>query len=184
MTVEAAPFHIGDKVVYAMHGMGQVTDILSRTVEGISKDFFHVVLEKNKGEVLVPMEQARALGLRHAMRPSEVPQVVRQLQQPAVRAPKRGQLESDYRWCKERLRQESALGLAEVRRFLHELEHIESFSSLHIRQLRTYVYAQLPLEMAQALKCHLTAAERLVDTALTSKRPVVLPAHPDMESVG
>jgi RNA polymerase-interacting CarD/CdnL/TRCF family regulator len=117
------------------------------------------------------------------MQPSEMSQVVHRLQQPASRAPQRAQLESHYQWCKARLRQGKVLGLAEVRRFLHELEQVDSFSSLHIRQLRTYVYTQLPLELAQALQCPVASAERLVDTALRSKRPVALPADPDKESI-
>ena len=39
----------------------------------------------------------------------------------------------------------------------------------------TYVYAQLPTEIAQALGCSLATAEHLVDTALASKHPVALP---------
>ena len=62
-----------------------------------------------------------------------------------------------------------------MRRFLHELEQVESFANLRLRQLRSYVYAQLPTEIAQALGCSLATAEHLVNTALTSTHPVALP---------
>ena len=39
----------------------------------------------------------------------------------------------------------------------------------------TYVYTQFPAEIAQALRCSLSTAERLVDTALTSTHPIALP---------
>jgi CarD family transcriptional regulator, regulator of rRNA transcription len=175
MTSTEAAFHIGDIVVYAMQGIGRIKNIVIRTAAGRQQGFYQIELEKNKGEVLVPVEDATALGLRHALPASEVPQVLQQLQRAASRPALRGQSEHHYLWCKQRLRQGQALGLAEVRRFLHDLEQVESFTNLRLRQLRSYVYAQLPMEIAQALGCSLATAEHLVDAALTSKYPVALP---------
>ena len=170
-----ATFHIDDTVVYAMQGIGQIKTIVTRATEGRLQAFYKIVLEKNNGEVLVPVEDAAALGLRLALSASEVPQVLQRLQQAVSREVLRGQSESHYLWCKQRLRQGQALGLAEVRRFLHDLEQVENFTNLRLRQLRSYVYIELPTEIAQALGCSLATAERLVDTALTSKHPIVLP---------
>jgi CarD family transcriptional regulator, regulator of rRNA transcription len=175
MTSAEATFHLGDTVVYAMHGIGRIKNIVIRTTEGRAQGFYQIVLEKNKGEVLVPVEDAAVLGLRHALLASEVPQVLQRLQQAASRPVLRGQSENHYLWCKQRLRQGQALGLAEVRRFLHDLEQVEHFTNLRLRQLRSYVYVELPIEIAQALGCSLATAEHLVDTALTSKHPVALP---------
>jgi len=177
MTSAEATFHTGDTVVYAMHGIGQIKNIVTRTTEGRQQGFYQIELKKNKGEVLVPVEEATTLGLRHTLPASEVPQVLQQLQRAASQPALRGQSEPHYLWCKQRLRQGQALGLAEVRRFLHDLEQVESFSNLRLRQLRSYVYAQLPAEIAQALGCSLATAEHLIDTALKSKRPVALPMH-------
>lgn len=175
MTSTEAAFHIGDIVVYAMQGIGRIKHIVIRTAAGRQQGFYQIELETNKGEVLVPVEDATALGLRHALPASEVPQVLQQLQRAASRPALRAQSEHHYLWCKQRLRQGQALGLAEVRRFLHDLEQVESFANLRLRQLRSYVYAQLPTEIAQALGCSLATAEHLVDAALTSKHPVALP---------
>ena len=175
MTSAEATFHIGDTVVYAMQGIGRIEDITTRTVGGQQQGFYQIELEKNKGEVLVPVEDAAALGLRLALSASEVPQVLQRLQQAASRPVLLGQSESHYLWCKQCLRQGQALGLAEVRRFLHDLEQVESFVNLRLRQLRSYVYIELPTEIAQALGCSPATAEHLVDTALTSKHPIALP---------
>jgi CarD family transcriptional regulator len=175
MTSTEATFHTGDTVVYAMQGIGRIKNIVMRTAAGRQQGFYQIELEKNKGEVLVPVEDATALGLRHALPASEVPQVLQQLQRAASRPALRGQSEHHYLWCKQRLRQGQALGLAEVRRFLHDLEQVESFANLRLRQLRSYVYAQLPTEIAQALGCSLATAEHHVDAALTSEHPVALP---------
>jgi CarD family transcriptional regulator len=175
MTSAEATFHIADTVVYAMHGIGRIKNTVTRPTEGRPQGFYQIVLEKNKGEVLVPVEDAAALGLRHALAASEVRQVLQRLQQAAAQPAVRGQSESHYLWCKQRLRQGQALGLAEVRRFLRDLEQVENFANLRLRQLRSYVYVELPAEIAQALGCSLVTAEHLVDTALTSKHPVALP---------
>ena len=123
----------------------------------------------------MPVEDATAFGLRHALSASEVPQVLQRLQQAASQPVLRGKSENHYLWCKQRLRQGQALGLAEVRRFLHDLEQVESFTNLRLRQLRSYIYVELPTEIAHAMGCSLATAEHLVDTALTSKHPVALP---------
>jgi CarD family transcriptional regulator len=175
MTSAEATFHIDDTVVYAMHGIGRIKNIVTHTTEGRPQSFYQIELEKNKGEVLVPVEDAAVHGLRYTLSASEVPQVLQRLQQAASRPALRGQSESHYLWCKQRLRQGQALGLAEVRRFLHDLEQVENFTNLRLRQLRSYVYAELPAEIAQALGCSLATAEHLIDTALTSKHPVALP---------
>ena len=175
MTSAEATFHIDDTVVYAMQGIGRIKNIVTRTTEGRPQGFYQIELEKNKGEVLVPVDDAAALGLRHMLLASEVPEVLRRLQQAASRPALRGQSEHHYLWCKQRLRQGQALGLAEVRRFLHDLEQVESFTNLRLRQLRSYVYVELPAEIAQALGCPLATAEHLVDTALASMHPVALP---------
>ncbi len=181
----AATFQIGDTVVYGMQGTGRIHNVLTRTIEGVPRHVYEIVLEKNRGEVLVPVEEATALGLRHALRASEVPQVLRRLQQVPSRPVQRGQGEDHYTWCKRRLREGGALGLAEVRRFLHDLEKVESIVHPRLRQLRAYVYAQLPAEIAQALHCSLATAEQLVDTALTSTQPVALPTSAaETEPVG
>jgi len=179
-----ATFHIGDTVVYGMQGTGRIHNILTRTIEGVPRHWYEIVLEKNRGEVLVPLAEAATLGLRHALRASEVPQVLRRLQQGASRPLLRGQTEDHYTWCKRRLRQGDVVGLAEVRRFLHDLEQVESVVHPHLRQLRAYVYTQLPVEIAQALQCLLTTAEGLVATALTSTHPVALPTCTETEPVG
>ena len=175
MTSAEATFHIDDTVVYAMQGIGRIKNTVTRTTEGRQQGFYQIELEKNKGEVLVPVDDAAVLGLRHALAAAEVPQVLQRLQQAASQPALRGQSENHYLWCKQRLRQGQALGLAEVRRFLHDLEQVENFANLRLRQLRSYVYVELPAEIAQALGCSLATAEHLVDTALTSKHPVALP---------
>jgi CarD family transcriptional regulator len=167
------PFRSGEKVVYPMHGVGRVAKIHTRTIAGQPRRFYQIVLEdQTRGDVFVPVDNAQALGLRRPLHARQVRQTLQQLQQTASQPLKRGQGNSHYAWCKERLRQGEALGLAEVRRFLHDLEHLGSVTDLHLRLLRTYVCTQLVTEIAQALRCSRAEAERVVDLALTSRCPI------------
>ena len=76
-------FHPGETVVYAMHGMGQVTAIVKRPDDIASPCFYQITLNgKASGKVLVPVASAQELGLRHALEAAEVPQVIQQLQHP------------------------------------------------------------------------------------------------------
>src|SRR5213592_3699180 len=83
MTSAEATFHIGDTVVYAMQGIGRINNIVTSTTDGRPQGFYQIGLEKNKGEVLVPVEDAAVLGLHHALAAAEVPQVLQRLQQAA-----------------------------------------------------------------------------------------------------
>jgi RNA polymerase-interacting CarD/CdnL/TRCF family regulator len=173
-------FHIGDKIVYRLYGMGRVTALCLLTLDHQSQGYYRLVLEgKPQGEVLVPVASAQALGLRHVLLASQVPQVLRQVQQATTQPARRGQALKHYAWCKARLRQGGVLGLAEVWRFLHELTAIEPITAPQLKQLRDYVGTQLPAELAAALPCTSTVAQHLLTTALASERPVVLPSPAD-----
>jgi len=45
-------FQIGDTVVYAMHGPGQITNIPTQTVEGASQDFYQIVLIEKRASIM------------------------------------------------------------------------------------------------------------------------------------
>ena len=53
-------FHIGERVVYPLHGLGRIDRLLTRVVAGTPQHFYQIVLEKPGGTVLVPVSAARA----------------------------------------------------------------------------------------------------------------------------
>jgi CarD family transcriptional regulator len=171
-------FVVGDQVVYPMHGVGRIQTIVTQTIENQPQHFYQIAIEgKGGGEVLVPVTGAKALGLRSVLEAPDIKQVLNHLQRTPEREPSRGHITDHYAWCKARLRQGNALGLAEVRRFLHDFERLESLREFKFRQLRNYVCAQLAAEIAQALNCTEEAAIGLVEAALTSNRPVKIPIY-------
>ena len=172
-----ATFHIGERIVYPMYGIGRVDALCTRIIDAQPQCCYQLVMEgKTKGEVLVPVASAQALGLRLVLQASQVPQVLQQVQQAATQPVTRGQVRKHYAWCKARLRQGDALGLAEVWRFLYDLEQVETGPNFQLQHLRDYVGKQFPAEIASALHCTHAVARHLLTTALTSERPVVLPS--------
>ena len=175
-----AEFHIGERIVYPLHGMGRVDEVCLRIVDGEPEFYYRLVLErKAKGEALVPLSSAQALGLRPVLRASQVAEALQQVQQSATQPVTPGQRPQHYAWCKSRLRQGDVLGLAEVWRFLHDLEQVERITHVKMQHLRDYVAKQLPAELVVALNCTDAEAEHLLALALTSEGPVV---HPSPEA--
>ena len=71
-----ASYHIGDTVVYAMHGLGGIKSILTRTTESKAAALLSDRSGKKSRRSTGAREDASALGLRHALQASEVPQVL------------------------------------------------------------------------------------------------------------
>ncbi len=59
-----ARFQTGDYVVYPAHGLGQVTDIETRTVAGFELEMLVIEFEKEKMTLRIPLAKVAAAGLR------------------------------------------------------------------------------------------------------------------------
>jgi CarD family transcriptional regulator len=173
-------FQIGDKIEYPLHGMGRVYAVCIRMIDAQPQHYYQLVLDGvPTGEVLVPVTSAQALGLRHVLQASQIPKVLRRVQQATTQPVTPRQALQHYAWCKRRLRQGDAFGLAEVWSFLHALMAVETITSPQLKQIRDYVSKQLPAEIASALHCSNAMAQHLLTTALASEHPVVLPSPAD-----
>jgi CarD family transcriptional regulator len=60
----ALGFKVGEHVVYPAHGVGQVTEIVSQEVAGMTLDLFVVNFEKEKMVLRVPLNKATQVGMR------------------------------------------------------------------------------------------------------------------------
>lgn len=57
-------YKVGQKVVYPMHGAGEIVSIEAQEVMGEEKQYYIINLEINEMQVMVPVENADNLGLR------------------------------------------------------------------------------------------------------------------------
>ncbi len=66
LVVEVYEFKEGDKVVYPAHGVGVVDSIHVRKVSGSEAKFYHISIVESgmKTKIMVPVSQAKTVGLR------------------------------------------------------------------------------------------------------------------------
>ena len=168
-------FAIGDMIVYPLHGNGRVQDIVTQDFGDHRQRCYQIVFDDVEVSVLVPVDHAKAQGLRRPLKSRDTRRALRQLQQATARQLERRQGLRHYTWCKERLRQGDVLGLWEVRRFLHDMQAIENFNTPEWRYLQNYVRTQTARELTQALGCTPDVAMALIETALVDEGPAQLP---------
>ena len=65
-------FKIGDKAVYPAHGVGEITSIQNRQVQGNDKEYYVIKILDNGMKVMVPTENAETVGLRGIINEDEV----------------------------------------------------------------------------------------------------------------
>ena len=73
-------YHIGDKVVYPVHGAGWVEAIENREIAGRSRNYYVLNLPFNSLRIMVPQEEAEKVGLRDLMPPEATDRVLRILE--------------------------------------------------------------------------------------------------------
>jgi CarD family transcriptional regulator len=69
-------FKVGETVVYASHGVGQITAIEEQEVAGIKLQVFVIFFEKDRMTVRVPVAKAVSGGLRKIVGPALIEKVL------------------------------------------------------------------------------------------------------------
>jgi CarD family transcriptional regulator len=57
-------FKIGEKVVYPSHGIATIEEISTKIIEGNNHHFYHLRLSATNSTVLVPINNAKQIGIR------------------------------------------------------------------------------------------------------------------------
>lgn len=60
----ALGFRVNEHIVYPAHGVGQITEIATQEIAGMSLDLFVVKFDKEKMVLRVPLDKAKAIGMR------------------------------------------------------------------------------------------------------------------------
>ena len=69
--------NIGDKIVYPMHGAGEITGIEEETVGEVQKSYYVFRLPVGNMKLMLPVDNIDELGLREVISPSQVDEVVK-----------------------------------------------------------------------------------------------------------
>ena len=120
-------FRVGDKAVYPAHGVAEITGIERREISGSEQTFYILRILENGMRIMVPMNNASAVGLRAVVGKAEIKEVYDILRSKEVSVD--GQTwNRRYREYMEKIKTGSVFEIAEVLRDLSLLKFDKDLS--------------------------------------------------------
>ena len=119
--------NIGDKVVYPMHGAGEITGIEENEVGGVISSYYIFRLPMGDMKLMLPVDNVEEVGLRELITPAQVEQVVEVLK--AETEQFQGSWNKRYQMNLERLKTGDILDAAAVARNLSRQDNKKKISS-------------------------------------------------------
>ena len=118
---------IGDKVVYPMHGAGQITGVEKNEVGGVVSSYYVFRLPMGNLKLMLPVDKADEVGLRDLIEPAKVQDVVEFLKAETDQVP--GSWNKRFQTNLERLKTGNILDAAAVARNLSRQNNKKKISS-------------------------------------------------------
>lgn len=121
-------FKVGDSAVYPAHGVARIKRIEEKIIGGRKKSFYVLQVVENDMTIMVPTENAHAVGLREIIPEKEVPRVYKILKERNIKIDNTT-WNRRFREYSEKLKTGSVYEIAEVLRnlFLLRLDKDLSF---------------------------------------------------------
>jgi CarD family transcriptional regulator len=117
---------VGNKVIYPSHGPCLVSSIINTTVDERPMTFYQLlVLNDRRGQLLVPVDKVKVVGIRPLLNRPEIPKLLDQLKRPSTASTDRKQRVRDNL---KLLLSGSAFDLAEIVESLTELIETKALS--------------------------------------------------------
>jgi CarD family transcriptional regulator len=157
-------FSVGEKVVYPNHGVGIIEQISSRTIGSSVERFYLLRIRSSSLKVMVPFQNAEAVGMRRIVKNSEVQTILEYLSD--------GKCESSLDW-KNRFKENSDKmrtgSLLEVAIVLKGLLILAAMKPLSFREKKMLERARYLLvsEIAISRNCDESLIEQALTKALT-----------------
>jgi CarD family transcriptional regulator len=120
-------FKVGESAVYPAHGIAVIKRIDERDVGGKKKSFYVLQVVENQMTIMVPTENAAAVGLRSIISDQDVTEVFRILKRRDVKIDQTT-WNRRYRDYMEKIKTGSIYEIAEVLRDLFLLRHSKDLS--------------------------------------------------------
>ena len=165
-------FCVGDMAVYPGHGVGEVTAIEARDIQGCEQTFYALRILQNGMEILVPTNNVRGVGLREVISQCQVKEVMNVLNEhkPSITSPTWNRR---YRGYMEKLKTGSILEVAAVLRDL-SLVRAKKELSFGERRLLDSARALVITEVAVATERDSADVEIEIDEILPKPLQLVL----------
>jgi CarD family transcriptional regulator len=154
-------FQVGDLAVYPAHGVAEVVGVESREISSKKETFYILKILDNGMKIMIPMKNAKAVGLRELIRKEEVDEVFAILKSREVAV--EGQTwNRRYREYMEKIKTGSVFEIAEVLRDLQRLKGDKELSFGERKMLDT-ARTLLVKEIAVATKSEVLKIEQKLD---------------------
>jgi CarD family transcriptional regulator len=140
-------FNLEENVVYPMHGVGKIMEIASKSILGKKKKYYVVELINTKMRVLVPVDNAETIGLRHIMDKKQIPKIAKLLQEEYVEQEEDWKIR--YQNNLTKVKSGSITAVAEVCRNLYKRARDKELSVME-RKLYESAYSLMVNEVALA----------------------------------
>jgi len=119
-----AMFHIGDKVVYPMHGAGTIESIEEKEMFGDKSEYYIIKMPMNGMKLMVPTKTAANVGVREVSDGSVTEEVFKILEKPKQEYVHENNWSKRYRANVDKIKSGDILELADVVRDLSH-RHME-----------------------------------------------------------
>ena len=157
-------FNIGDKIVYPMHGAGEIVAIEEREILGDVHKYYIMRLPINDLKVMVPVKNAKELGVRDISEADTMEKVLKALSsEEEVSMPKNWNRR--YRYNLDKIKSGDLMEIADVVRSLESLDREKSLSTGE-RKILNEAKQIIVSEMVLVFEKNVEEVTKLIDDAI------------------
>lgn len=158
-------FKIGDKIVYPMHGVGEIEGIEKKVILGKRNEYYLITIINNGMKVMIPVNNAKEIGIRSIIAKKDIKKVMTILSTEAE------SIEEDwkirYQNNIDKVKSGSIFEVAEVARDLYRRGSEKELSIME-RKLYENAYQLITYEVAMSKNVDIEDAGNIVSEALSS----------------
>ena len=157
-------FNIGDKIVYPMHGAGEIVAIEEREILGDVHKYYIMRLPINDLKVMVPVKNAKEIGVRDISDADTMKNVLKALSsEEEVSMPKNWNRR--YRYNLDKIKSGDLMEIADVVRSLESLDREKSLSTGE-RKILNEAKQIIVSEMVLVFEKNVEEVTKLIDDAI------------------
>ena len=158
-------FKVGDKIVYPMHGVGQIDAIEKKVILGKRSEYYMITIISNGMKVMIPVNNAKEIGIRSIIPKKDIKKVL------AILSTEAETIEEDwklrYQNNIDKVKSGSIYEVAGVARDLFKRGSEKELSIME-RKLYENAYQLITYEVAMSKNIAIDEAGNIVSEALSS----------------
>lgn len=158
-------FNVGDKIVYPMHGVGEIEGIEKKVILGKRNEYYLITIINNGMKVMIPVNNAKEIGIRSIIAKKDIKKVM------TILSTEADSIEEDwkirYQNNIDKIKSGSIFEVAEVARDLYRRGSEKELSIME-RKLYENAYQLITYEVAMSKNIDIEDAGNLVSEALSS----------------